>query len=135
MQFNDVSFIAVGLGPMGSPLTLHLAVLTLPIFYLITKRISDVKGINQTFIFFGITILSGIGFWLLRLYYLKGITENYRISTAIENTISISKLKFELFCWLGFLVGAILSILLFKYLNKIDAGNNANTSPHEILDK
>lgn len=119
---------------MGSPLNLYLAVLSLPVFYFIIKQVSDIRGIVQTLLFLGITLLSGIGAWWLRLNYLRGITENYELNQRIKNSISINKLQFEAFCWLGFLCGAIVCMLIFKIINKKDAGNSGRDSSLEILD-
>lgn len=122
MQFNNVSFVVVGLGPMGSALTLHLAVVSIPFFYFIVKSVSDIKGIFQTFLFLVITVFSGIAFWLLRIKYLKSVTESFKLEKGIENTIAISKFQFEIYCWFGFLVGGLISLFVFKLLNKKYSG-------------
>ncbi|MFT4662678.1 MAG: hypothetical protein ACI8XB_002971 [Patiriisocius sp.] len=117
-QFENVSFMVIGLGPMGSPLTLIGAVASIPILYFVVNRIVGLKNMAQTLIFYSITLLSGILFWWIRLSYLKSVTEHSDLGTNMSNNIVVDKLNFETYFWFGIVLGAVLCLVTFRIVNQ-----------------
>ena len=92
-----------------------------PLLYLCVERLTKIKFLTQGLITCGIILLSGILFWQLRIYLVGAELEkmaNYNLGNEIDISYNIENAKYNLFLLLGFVVGAVLSILIYRGRNK-----------------
>ncbi|MFI2741471.1 hypothetical protein ACG2LH_01915 [Zhouia sp. PK063] len=93
----------------------------LPLLYLCVERLTKIKFLNQGLITCVIIVLCGILFWQLRIYLvgneLKKMT-NYNLGNEIDISYDIENAKYNLFLLLGFGVGAVVSIFIYRNRNK-----------------
>ncbi|WP_349663435.1 hypothetical protein IZU89_12555 [Cellulophaga lytica] len=104
-----------------SQISFALIIGILPLLYLCVQRLTKIKFSNQGLITCGIILLSGILFWQLKIYLvrdeLKKMT-NYNLGSEIDISYNIENAKYNLFLLLGFVVGAVVSIIIYKNWNK-----------------
>ncbi len=99
-----------------------LSIGAIPLLYLILKKITNLKFITQGIISLTIIILSGISVWQLKILHLNIKIE--RLSELnfvkdIQNVMYADGLNFGIYLLTGFIIGTLLSILIFKKRNKI----------------
>lgn len=100
-----------------SRVTFAMIIGSLPIQYLIIEKITKFRFLYHGLIVFLIIISSGLLLWLFRVYQLK--TElmnmgNYSMGNDIKSAFPIEKTNFSLYLLLGFIIGMVLSIFIFK---------------------
>lgn len=92
----------------------------LPLLYLGVERLTKIKFIIRGLITCGIILLSGILFWQLRIYVvgkeLRKIA-NHNFQSEIDISYNIENAKYNLFLFLGFSVGAVISIIIYRIRN------------------
>jgi len=107
-QFNSNLFFALSLG-------------TIPLLHLIITKLANLKSINQHLISIGIIIGCGILLWQYRISQLNKLSQNlsdFNIGNGIKMQLDFNNLNFERYLFIGFLVGAIMSILIFRNRTK-----------------
>ena len=113
-------------GQFLSHIVFALSIGITPLLYLIFKKKTKVCFFNRGLISYGIIIASGFSLWLYRILQLKNksqtITDLYQgKETQNEfdfNSLHINNHNFEYYLLLGFIIGTILSIVIFRNLNK-----------------
>ena len=119
---DNVEFVSRTLGgQFYSHILFALSIGIIPLLYLITKKVAKLNFMKQGLISCGIIIISGIIFWQLRLFQLKTKYQElseYDIGNGIEVAINSADLNFENYLFIGFLIGTVASILIYKYKNK-----------------
>jgi cell division protein YceG involved in septum cleavage len=109
-QFNSNLFFALYLG-------------TIPLLHFISTKLAKLKSINQHFISIGIIIGCGILFWHYRIFQLNNISQkqsDVNIENGIKMQLDFDNLNFERYLFFGFLIGGILSSLIFRKRAKIE---------------
>jgi hypothetical protein len=109
-QFNSNLFFALYLG-------------TIPLLHLIITKLAKLKTKSQHLISIGIIIGFGILLWQYRISQLNNISQklsDFNIENGIKMQLNFDNLNFERYLFIGFLIGAILSILIFRNRNKIE---------------
>ena len=89
----------------------------LPLFYLLVQRITKITFIYKGLIVSIIIIGFGILFWGLRIFGLNSEFEQiseYNLPGELQPTIDMDYLKFEIYLLMGFIVGTLVSILVFR---------------------
>ena len=99
-----------------------LSIGVIPLLYLILKKITNLKFITQGIISLTIIILSGISVWQLKILHLNIKIERLselNFDKDIQNVMYADGLNFGIYLLTGFIIGTLLSILIFKKRNKI----------------
>ncbi len=108
-------------GQFYSHLLFSLFIGAIPMLYLIVEKITKLKFLNQGLITFVLIVGSGILFWQFRIFQLKGQLQKlseFNIGDGIKNQINTKDLNFGAYLFIGFVIGAILSTLVFRRKNK-----------------
>ncbi|WP_378172009.1 hypothetical protein [Aquimarina sp. SS2-1] len=89
----------------------------IPLLYVSTKYFTDLENLKQKILTYLLIIGGGILSWQLTIvllnYRLKRLSE-FNIQAGIDNTVSIESLDFDAFLPIGYAVGTIVSILIFR---------------------
>lgn len=107
--------------PFYAHILFALSIGVIPLLYLIITKIRKLNFINRGFISCGIIILCGISLWQVRIFQLsRRLKEISKIgvNNSIQPKLNFDDLNFELYLFVGFLVGTILSILIFENTTK-----------------
>jgi hypothetical protein len=107
-------------------IVLGIVLATLPLFYLVIRKTTNLNSIlgQGTSIF--LIVVFGVLFWRLRIF---GLNEEFRkLSDYVESfqtvpNVEIEYLKFDIYVLMGFIVGALITILLFRDKSKPLLGN------------
>ncbi|ADY28198.1 hypothetical protein Celly_0363 [Cellulophaga lytica DSM 7489] len=105
-----------------SQISFALVIGILPLLYLCVEKLTKIKFLNQGLITCGIILLSGILFWQLRIYLVGAELKkmaNYNSGNEMDISYNIQNVKYNLFLLLGFGVGAVISIFIYRNRNKI----------------
>jgi hypothetical protein len=97
------------------------AIGVLPLFYLLLQKITNISFIWKGLASIFIIIIFGIIFWRLRVFGLNSEFEQlsaYDLPNELKPTIDVSYLKFEVYVLMGFIVGTLVSILVFRDRSK-----------------
>jgi len=108
-------------GQFFSHFTFALSIGILPLLYLIIKKVTKLNFINQGLITCGIIIGCGVLLWQLRIFQLNNQAQNLsdlNIGNGIKMQMDYENLNFEIYMFIGFIVGTVLSILIFKNRTK-----------------
>lgn len=100
-----------------SHITFSLTIGIMPILYLIIKKATKISFIKQGLIASGIIIGCGISLWQFRIYQLKKpalMLSEFNIGDEIKIQMDYADLNFERFLFFGFIIGTVLSILIYK---------------------
>lgn len=107
---------------MSSPFfvrtTFALAIAALPLLYLLFKTITKTHFLNRGFIASCLILGFGIIFWGLRIYQLNYYSKrlkNLDLQNDLIIQVDYENLNFQLYLFIGFFLGTLLSIL---FLNK-----------------
>lgn len=104
-----------------SDIIFALSIGIIPLLYLIIKKITKLSFIMQGLISCGMIVLSGILLWQYRIFQLnlkfRKLSE-YKLGNGIQSQMYSDNLNFELYLFIGFLFGTVLSILIFKNISK-----------------
>lgn len=98
-----------------------IAIGIIPLFFIVVERFAKLKSINQRIITIIIIVISGILCWQIRLFYLKDSlrrSPELRIRAGTIDHFNFESFYLERYLFLGFLVGAGISLYFFKERNK-----------------
>lgn len=98
-----------------------IAIGIIPLLYLIVSKIAKINFIYKGLIATGIIIGTGLLFWQFRvvqLYFQSRMFSNLNSSIDIVNQVYFEDLNFEKYLLVGFFIGTLISILIFRYLIK-----------------
>ncbi|PKV50907.1 hypothetical protein ATE84_2976 [Aquimarina sp. MAR_2010_214] len=104
-----------------SHLIFTLSIGVIPVLYLISNKFSGLKSRNQTIATLGIIFGCGILSWQLRIFQLNNQLQKlseYNLENGIQNSMDFQNLNFSTYLFIGFLIGALLSVLIFKMKNR-----------------
>lgn len=104
-------------GQFNSNLIFALSFGTIPLLYSIIKKTTKISSIKQSLISLGIILTSGIVLWGIRIWhinYQSTLLSKFMIENEIKIHMEFGDLNFELYLFMGFLIGMILSILIYK---------------------
>ena len=104
-------------GQFYSHITVALSIGIIPILYLIIKKVTKLSFIKQGLIACGIIIGCGILLLQFRIYQLSGQAlklSRFNIGNEIKIQMEYDNLNFGRFLFFGFIIGTVLSILIFK---------------------
>ncbi|EWH09438.1 hypothetical protein KLA_17259 [Cellulophaga geojensis KL-A] len=76
---------------------------------------------NQGLVSYGIMVVCGILLWQFRIFQLNSRLQKlseFDIGNGIQTELNFDNLNFGRYLFIGFLIGTILSILIFKNKNK-----------------
>ena len=108
-------------GQFYSHILFALSIGIIPLLYLILKKITKLNFITQGLISCGIIVISGISLWQFRIFRLNSRLQKlseFDIGNGIKTELNFESLNFGRYLFLGFLIGTVLSILIFKNKNK-----------------
>jgi len=108
-------------GQFFAQVTFSLSIGILPLLYLVVKRITKLKFLYQGLITIGIIISCGILLWQVNIFQMnqvfQKIAELYQ-KEGEQITISLEELKFGQYLFTGFILGTIISTVIFKWIIK-----------------
>ncbi|MWW26912.1 hypothetical protein [Algibacter lectus] len=108
-------------GQFYSHILFALSIGIIPLLYLVIKKLTKLNFINQGLISCGIILVSGISLWQFRIFQLnnkfKKLSE-FDLGNGIQTELNYDNLNFGRYLFIGFLIGTVLSILIFKNKNK-----------------
>jgi len=90
---------------------------TIPWFYSLVKKITEINFLYKGLLTVLIIVGLGILFWRLRIFGLNvqfDELSNYNLPEGLNQQFDISILKFEIYLLMGFIVGTLISILVFR---------------------
>ena len=93
----------------------------IPITYFTIQKVTKIRFIYHGIIVLSLLIGTGIVFWLLRVIFIKRKLElisSFDFQDEIKSTFLINGFKFENYLFLGFIVGALIVILIFRFNKK-----------------
>lgn len=93
----------------------------LPLFYLLVHKATKIPFLYKGLMACGIMFTLGILFWRLRVYGLNiefDKLSEYKLSDDLQPRVEVSYLKLEIYLLMGFIVGTLMSILIFRDKNK-----------------
>ncbi|KAA5825067.1 hypothetical protein FPF71_07675 [Algibacter amylolyticus] len=108
-------------GQFYSHIIFALSIGIIPLLYLIIKKITKLNFMKQGLISCGIILVSGILLWQFRIFQLNSRFQKlseFDIGNGIQTQMDFDNLNFGRYLFIGFLIGTILSILIFKNRNK-----------------
>lgn len=100
---------------------LALSIGIVPLLYLIIKRITKLNFINHGLVCCGIILFCGVLSWQLRIFQLNNQMKKMsaiNMGNGFKNPMYFENFYLEINLLFGFLVGTILSILIFKNRTK-----------------
>jgi hypothetical protein len=109
------------MGQFFSHITFALSIGFLPLLYLIINKVTKFNFTNQGLISCGIIIGCGILLWQFRIFQLNNQVHHlsdFTIKNEIKMQMDYENLNFEIYMFIGFIVGTLLSILIFKNRTK-----------------
>ena len=124
---QDIQIISTKMtGQFKSNLIFAFSIGLIPIIYGIVEKLSKLKSWNQGLIVLSTIISCGLLSWQLRIFQInKQIQQlsDFNLGEGIQNTINYKNLNFGIFLLIGFLVGGLISTLIFKRKNNGTYGN------------
>tara|TARA_R100001369_G_scaffold28037_1_gene50414 strand:+ start:2761 stop:3234 length:474 start_codon:yes stop_codon:yes gene_type:complete len=107
-------------GQFYSHITFALSIGIIPLLYLIIKKMTKLNFFNQGIMSYGIVIVCGILLWQFRVYQLNNQAlklVRFNVGSEIKIQMGYDTLNFGRYLFFGFIIGTILSILIFKNRN------------------
>ncbi|ADY29292.1 hypothetical protein [Cellulophaga lytica] len=108
-------------GQFYSHILFALSIGIIPLLYLIIKKMTKLNFMNQGLVSCGIIFVCGILLWQFRIFQLNNRLQKlseFNIGNGIQTELNFDNLNFGRYLFIGFLIGTILSILIFKNKNK-----------------
>ncbi|WP_272024128.1 hypothetical protein [Olleya namhaensis] len=108
-------------GQFYSHILFALSIGIIPLLYLIIRKITKLNFITQGLISCAIIVISGISLWQFRIFQLNSRIQKlseFDIGNGIKTELNFDSLNFGRYLFIGFLIGTVLSILIFKNRNK-----------------
>jgi hypothetical protein len=93
----------------------------IPLLYLIIKKMTKLNFMNQGSVSCGVIVVCGILLWQFRIVQLNSRLQKlseFDIGNGIQRELNFDSLNFGRYLFIGFLIGTVLSILIFKNRNK-----------------
>ncbi|WP_432670570.1 hypothetical protein [Flavobacterium sp. SM2513] len=109
-------------GQFYSHILFAISIGIIPLLYLTIKKLTKLNFMNQGLVSFGIIIVCGILLWQFRIFQLNSRLQKlseFDIGNGIQTELNFDNLNFGRYLFIGFLIGTILSILIFKNKNRI----------------
>lgn len=114
-------------GQFSQHLIFSLVIGSIPIFYLMVDKLAHLKNSKHALIITALIIGCGILMWQLRIFQLNFQSEKFSelsMNNGIQNTIDFTKLNFGMYIFIGFFIGALISVLLFREKSKSQLKTN-----------
>ncbi|WP_349664802.1 hypothetical protein IZU89_07690 [Cellulophaga lytica] len=108
-------------GQFYSHILFAISIGIIPLLYLTIKKLTKLNFMNQGLVSYGIMIFCGILLWQFRIFQLNSRLQKlseFDIGNGIQTELNFDNLNFGRYLFIGFLIGTILSILIFKNKNK-----------------
>jgi hypothetical protein len=108
-------------GQFYSHILFAISIGIIPLLYLTIKKLTKLNFMNQGLVSYGIMIVCGILLWQFRIFQLNSRLQKlseFDIGNGIQTELNFDNLNFGRYLFIGFLIGTILSILIFKNKNK-----------------
>ena len=128
MSFSQINkqnldmFVNIGMvRSFKSNLIFAIVIGILPMIYVAINKLTRLKLLHQKLITIGIILSSGIIFWQLRIFQISKKMQqlsNLNLGEGIEHGGNFYYFNFEIYLFIGFLTGRLISILIFKRKNK-----------------
>ncbi|GAA4279173.1 hypothetical protein [Aquimarina mytili] len=119
---RDIEIISYTMnGQFKSHLIFALSIGIVPLLYLISDKFSKLKSLNQTLATLGIIFGCGILSWQLRMFQLNNQLQRlseFDLGNGIKNSMDFQNLSFGRYLFVGFLIGTLISVLLFRMKNR-----------------
>jgi len=109
-------------GQFHSRILFALSIGIIPLFYLIIKKMTKMNFMKQGLISCAIILVSGILLWQFRIFQVNSKFQKlseFDIGNGTKSEMNFADLDLGRYLFIGFLIGTILSILIFKNSNKI----------------
>jgi len=110
-------------GQFRSHILFSMSIGIIPLLYLIVNKLTKINFMKQGLISCGIIIVCGISLWQFRIFQLNNRFQKlseFDIGNGIQVEMSFGSLDFELYLFIGFIIGTILSIFIFKNKRAIE---------------
>lgn len=104
-------------GRFSSRLFFALRISVIPLFYVWVHYFSNLKDLRQKILTYLLIIAGGILSWQCRivvLNYLLSKLSEINTQAGIDNSMSLENLDFDSYLLIGYAIGAIVSILVFR---------------------
>ncbi|WP_152536876.1 MULTISPECIES: hypothetical protein [Flavobacteriaceae] len=108
-------------GQFYSHILFAISIGIIPLLYLTIKKLTKLNFMNQGLVSYGIMVVCGILLWQFRIFQLNSRLQKlseFDIGNGIQTELNFDNLNFGRYLFIGFLIGTILSILIFKNKNK-----------------
>lgn len=108
-------------GQFYSHILFAISIGIIPLLYLTIKKLTKLNFMNQGLVSYGIMIVCGILLWQFRIFQLNSRLQKlseFDIGNGIQTELNFDNLNFGRYLFIGFLIGTILSILIFNNKNK-----------------
>jgi len=93
----------------------------IPITYFIIQKAAKIRFFYHGIIALSLLIGTGIVFWLIRVFYIKRKLElisSFKFQDEINTSYLINGFNYKNYLFLGFIVGALISVLIFRFKKK-----------------
>lgn len=120
IQLNNNNIEAIHLkiaGQLIRRLQFALLIGCIPILFFFVNKWAKLNSITQKVAVYLIIVFTGIIFWQYRILNLTEII-NTTPDLGINTSVDIDRLNIEIYLLIGLFLGAILSILIFRLINK-----------------
>jgi hypothetical protein len=118
LHTEGITFVnRINAGQSNSSWLLPIFLGTIPWFYALVKKITDIEFFYKGLLTASIIVGLGILFWRLRIFGLNAQFDElsiYNLPKGLNQQLDISILKFEVYLFMGFIVGMLISILIFR---------------------
>ena len=113
-QYRDLS------GQFTKQVLFAISLGSIPILFFLVDKFTNKTIRYKGLVIFSFIILSGILAWFWRLEYLRNSFKKYSIynSNNIQNTFYFNELRFNEYLLLGFIIGAIVSLIVLRARSK-----------------
>ncbi len=98
-----------------------LVIGSIPLLYLAVNKFAKLKSLPQKLAVVGMIMSLGVLFWQLRIVYLSKVVSRLlgtKPTGVLDVSISFQVLQLEVFLLIGFIWGALISVLIFRSKNK-----------------
>ena len=119
---GDIQIVSYTLGGnFFAQVVFSFSIGILPLLYLVVERVARIKFLYQGLITIGIIISYGILLWQVNIFQMNQVF--HKIAKLYQKegkqiTISLEELKFGQYLFTGFILGAIISIIIFRWIVK-----------------
>ena len=104
-------------GQFGSKFIFAILSGFIPIIYFIIQKITKISFLYKGLITIGLIMGTGILFWFVRVFIIKRqlqVYSNIEFPNEMKPSYLINGFNFENYLFFGFIIGAFISILIFR---------------------